>query len=708
MEIRTFAEQVLFSDSLEEKFLVPETLSDEQPGTSILTPSQPGRPFSLMMDHAKTQKRYPFPKEHQLHLERERGIVLHFFANHELLAMELMALMLLKFPEAPTAFRRGVAQTMLEERKHMLLYLERMQQLGIEFGEIPLNNFFWNCISQMQSPLDYIVQMSLTFEQANLDYSLYYRDLLQHLGDTQTARILDTVYQEEIDHVKLGVIWFNRWRPSNENEWDSYQKLLKFPMTPNRAKGLQFTWEGRKKAGFSDAFIQQLEVYHHSKGRPGTLFFFNPDCELQIAYAHYNPPQWLQYFMADYGALPMFLAGDGDTVLCSKIPSVAYLSEMQQLGFFVPEFLSFSSKKELQEKTKKRKFSQFAPWGWNSSTFELFQSIQATQVHSEPFCAWSTNPPEHYWNLCFSKEWSHQLREEFISTHPQFKAYFEPKIPNSFVCHSFNEVQEALQILSTQSKNEFFLLKGVFGASGQNRIRIQREKKLNPKEIAWIEHALPVQKVLILEPWQKRLADFGLLIRVQSEAKSPFLGYLRFLTTEAGQYCGHLFGNKFVQFPSQLLRFLHQKESLFSELLFEVASFVEKKLAEQGYTGFAGIDTFFYEHEGQHFFCPIVEVNPRYTMGHVALALEKYLSTGTNALWIHLHQKDLKQSGYQNFLQWSEVLKKQYPLHLNANKLKKIESGILFTNDPSQAQYSLGALLVQKNIVPNGWKKYFL
>jgi hypothetical protein len=38
-----------------------------------------------------------------------------------------MALVLLKFPAAPAAFRKGVLQTLKDEQEHTRLYLERMK-----------------------------------------------------------------------------------------------------------------------------------------------------------------------------------------------------------------------------------------------------------------------------------------------------------------------------------------------------------------------------------------------------------------------------------------------------------------------------------------------------------------------------------------------------------------------------------------------------
>src|SRR5690606_6535615 len=114
------------------------------------------RPVDLEL--RSSRKRVPFPRQSELEQAEARGRLLHFFANHELLAAELMALVLLKFPEAPRAFRRGVARTLQEEQEHTRLYLERMQACGVPFGSLPVNDFFWKSIAAMESPLEYVTR----------------------------------------------------------------------------------------------------------------------------------------------------------------------------------------------------------------------------------------------------------------------------------------------------------------------------------------------------------------------------------------------------------------------------------------------------------------------------------------------------------------------------------------------------------------------
>ena len=140
MTVREFAERVLFGATLEEKLAPPGAGTvDEGRGPAIGTPEAPGRPEGLAL--RSDRGRAEFPGRAGIEDEAKRGRLLHFFANHELLATELMALVLLKFPDAPGEFRAGILRTLQEEQMHTKLYLKRMAECGVRFGDLPVNGF---------------------------------------------------------------------------------------------------------------------------------------------------------------------------------------------------------------------------------------------------------------------------------------------------------------------------------------------------------------------------------------------------------------------------------------------------------------------------------------------------------------------------------------------------------------------------------------
>jgi hypothetical protein len=147
MELRALAEQILFNPSLEVKLACPDQLTDESPGSAILSDLMPARESALRFSQQRAAS--SFPALHTLESDKTRARVLHFFANHELLATELMALVILKFPDAPKAFRRGILRTLRDEQEHTRLYVRRLAELGVDFGEFPVNGYFWKMIAPM-------------------------------------------------------------------------------------------------------------------------------------------------------------------------------------------------------------------------------------------------------------------------------------------------------------------------------------------------------------------------------------------------------------------------------------------------------------------------------------------------------------------------------------------------------------------------------
>ena len=321
MELREFAEQVLFATTLEAKLYTPAVITDERPGTAIQPPTSPGRPEGLGFK-PQGGGGGDFPGIHRLEDQQERGRLLHFFANHELLATKLMALVLLRFPEAPAAFRRGVFQTLKDEQEHTRMYVQRMNGCGIQFGELPVSGYFWRSVSTMDTPMDYVASLSLTFEQANLDFCRHFEQGFKQVGDAATAALLDRIYRDEIAHVAYGLKWFRRWKNPDESDWAAFCRQLKFPLSPNRAKGIQLNVEGRKAAGFDLRFIDELNVYSHSKGRTPSVFWFNPFSEGRIAQGKsFTPVKAQQLLASDLANLPQFLARQDDLVLVPRRPS---------------------------------------------------------------------------------------------------------------------------------------------------------------------------------------------------------------------------------------------------------------------------------------------------------------------------------------------------------------------------------------------------
>ncbi len=257
IELRDFALQILTCPDLETKLFTPDCLTDYNPGPEIFIES-PVRSIEMQFKRHNKEEKLPTFKDH--HSSEKRAICLHRFCGHELLAVEIMAYAVLAFPQAPKAFRRGLANTLIEEQQHVLLYKERLQQLGLQFGDLPLYKHFWKQIPYLRCPENYLSAMSLTFEMANLDFAPLYRDSFLRHDDLQSAALMQKIVDDEVGHVSFGVSWMHRMNQEGKDPFIFYKENLPPILSAKRAKGFVFQKELRKKANVPESWIQSLEA----------------------------------------------------------------------------------------------------------------------------------------------------------------------------------------------------------------------------------------------------------------------------------------------------------------------------------------------------------------------------------------------------------------------------------------------------------------
>lgn len=611
MEIRELAERVLFGTRLEDKLCAADSLSDAQPGPGLIAPAEPHRPPGLgLVRRARTE----FPG----HLDRvgERGRALHHFALHELLAMELMALVLLRFPDAPRAFRRGIATALAEEQAHFALYHARMRACGTELGEVPASAHFWDALVGMQSALDFVLGMSLTFEQANLDHALHYQKAFAAVGDAETADVLRQVYEDEIGHVKLGLVWFRRWAEPT-NEWDEYTKRLPTTLHPGRARGPHFNAEGRRLAGFDPGYIEQIQVFTRSRGRVPALWSFDPSAELVAG--GQAVPDIVRQLGRDLETLPMFLAASDDTVQVSRPPRPAFLASLAEAGFALPEFAT---------DTTGRRFSAVRPWA----------DLEGTP------------------RALFSKAWGAEQLRNLLNL-----GVFSDEDAIGVACHDAGEVEADITRLRSLG-HQSIVAKAAFGTAGRGLMRVDTGV---PRR--WLARALASGPVVV-EPWLDRVLDLGIQLSVGDEVVAVD-GTTRNLVDTRGQHRGVALVKGGVGLPEALRRFYLADST--RELLHATGEHIGQALRAAGHRGFAGIDALVYRHGGGFRLKPVVEVNPRTTMGRVALGLKRRIAPGTCAVWVQLPADGIEAT----------------PVQVRGTPAQIVD-GVVHTTDPVDARFT--------------------
>ncbi|MEM9158438.1 MAG: DUF455 family protein [Verrucomicrobiota bacterium] len=690
IQLQDFAKQVLFGTTIEEKLSFPrEEIIDTHPGSPISTPHAVSRPGHLSL--YEDGVRVDHPSVAKLIDEKERGRLLHFFANHELLATELMALALLKFPDAPASFRKGLLQTLKDEQIHTRIYMRRMQQCGIEFGELPLSNYFWKSVSSMEDPLDYVTRLSLTFEQANLDYSREYSGIFERVGDKATAKILDRIYRDEIDHVGFGLKWFRKWKASGKTDWEVFRERLVFPLSPSRAKGNVFNAKGRSSAGLEDSFIKELEIFHQSRGRTPCVFWFNPEAETYAAQdsadgydARENPVK------DDLEFLPAYLSRKDDILIVSKAPKPEFLQTLQSYTIQLPEIVPNSPKSKTAPLID-RKIGDLRPWAWTPDSISYFKEI-ADRVTRSLDLDTMWNPERR---RLFSKVYSARLARTINDGD-----WLAPAGCYGKEVRDFEEIEKYQRELRETGYSEI-ACKAPFGTAANGTRRIQTNADVPSGLRHWILETIGKQGSIQIEPWLERVFDFSIQASFR-EGQMKVFAYTELLNNPRGQFKGIIAGAFDKGLSTDLRRLLLQREAAKPRLyeLYEnrILPAVKNTLLEATYEGPISIDAFVYRSlSGELRLKPIVEINPRYTMGRVAHELSNYIASASVGLFQILNLSQLKKAGYQDFTQYSASQTRHFPKILSEAVPSKIIQGSFPVTDPKQAKRFLAHFHVSGN-----------
>ena len=681
MNVAEFAERVLFGTTLGDKLAPAACVNDFTPRSPVNVDSlpSPGRDISIRMHHGPGAAQAPADAD--LEKEEARGRLLHFLANHELLATELMALVLLKFPDAPDAFRRGVFVTLQEEQEHTRLYLERMQECGIPFGSQPLSGHFWRVVEPMRTPMDFVSRLSLTFEQANLDYSLHYARVFSQIDDKKTAAVLNKIYKDEISHVRHGLNWFRQWKAPQQSDWDAYQTQLQYPMSPQRAKGSNcvFNRAGREEVGLDTQFIDAVEVFRQSRGRPPNVYWFDAAAEVELASSSVsgNQTKLMQQLNTDLEYLPMWLAQQDDVVLVQEQPTQCFQRNILQASKHLPEFVT----REAASKLRDRQLGRLQPWAWTPGAAalasELFENNEARDS------AWNTSQRD-----LFRKSWTTNHLRTWLAEANRPSTFFDSTCVGLAV-RSISELRQAL-IQFSEHGFDHAIAKADIATAGRGQRRLSHSG-LQHDDQAWLEAR---SQQIVVEPKLDRVLDLSFQWHLDPATNHcKFLGWTRQIITAGRRYAGTYLREPFSSCDADLRRFVLQDGMALLHLVRDwLSSRIVPELLSRRFRGYFGVDTLIArDQDGDFRLKPIVELNPRTTMGHIALQLESRVSPSTRGIFRILTNSE-----------WNKIKPKIAAQPMSVTKDGRWKDGALVLSHPDENSRLIPAVLVGSAIGHSG------
>lgn len=234
----------------------------------------------------------------------------------------------------------------------------------------------------------------------------------------------------------------------------------------------------------------------------------------------------------------------------------------------------------------------FTPWGWTPSAVEAGHRAGAI-VRPVPLDIVAR---------VNSKLWSHALEIELGIA-----------LPGAALSTTIEELREAIA-RAAPAPGDKWVVKSPYGFAARDRV-LGRGPVLEEPQAKWCRRRLERGETLIFQPWLAVAREYGVVAEIADDGSFDVRGVSDLQTNGAGTGTGYVLGRR--PAPERLRE------------LTRVASLVGQRLFAEGYTGPVGIDAL--EHAGG--LHPLLEINARYTMGFVALAVERELNPTAPVFW---------------------------------------------------------------------------
>jgi hypothetical protein len=438
------------------------------------------------------------------------------------------------------------------------------------------------------------------------------------------------------------------------------------------------------------------------KGRSSSVFVFNPFSEGFVAHGQaFTPVKHQARLAEDLANLPQFLCQPDDIVLLAKRPSAGFLNELKQAGFPLPEFVELREGRiDPADNLCQRMLGGLRPWAWGPDSVKLLEPILA-QVAGEKRIA------NQYFNddiaRLYSKAWSADFLRKVLD---RCRAGAGDAAP--WLCSeqetgvAVDNLEDALGDIATIRRrgHHRVVVKEALGLAGHNAIRLWEPEMLAAQR-QWLIHALEAGRQLVVEPWLERELDFSVQLEM-GELGSRDLklcGYTGLVNDRKGQFLANWAEADYSRcLPAKVGALFHAQPDISEQLhrLYgEIFSLLETELQRVGFVGPVSIDAFVYRTpQGDCRLKPVVEINPRYTMGRLTLELMKHTCPGSCGLFRLVTRTQARAEGFADLSSYARSLSESHPLRLAGEPLPKIRLGALCLTDPSQAQVCLATFTV--------------
>lgn len=217
------------------------------------------------------------PSSEGLGIESRRQRM-HREYNQEMQSLEIAALCVSDYSDAPWELRLELARQCWDEARHAAIYYRRLQALGGKKGDYAIANLDWSVVAMLDSLPARLAVQHRTFEAGSLDLESAGIPMFRDAGDDATADVMEGVVADEIHHVRFANTWIKRLTEADPRavmEVAAAMTWLRGVVAATQDDPLKLvstSVESRELAGFSKAEIAAVErlerlVENRERGR---------------------------------------------------------------------------------------------------------------------------------------------------------------------------------------------------------------------------------------------------------------------------------------------------------------------------------------------------------------------------------------------------------------------------------------------------------
>ena len=160
----------------------------------------------------------------------KRVALIHALAHIEFVAIDLAFDMIGRFAaQFPAEFADDWFRVGAEEAMHFVLLDRRLREMGSFYGALPAHDGLWD--TARETAYDASARLAIVpmvLEARGLDITLDTVERFKKQGDLLTAKVLNRIFHDEINHVFFGTKWFewscNKQKSDPHRRWKDLVK----------------------------------------------------------------------------------------------------------------------------------------------------------------------------------------------------------------------------------------------------------------------------------------------------------------------------------------------------------------------------------------------------------------------------------------------------------------------------------------------------